>query len=226
MGIDAEMFVRTRATISDEEVRRLSWEVAEAFGADRFWIWNHDSCSGARRAIERVEVFDAHDAELITPELGETFLVVNPCTRFYGEGYERGDLPFLIALAQWLEIRVPGGEVWYGGDSSGEEAKPFDEARRVQLFQHFATYGHRPYAGDPRTGNDDHLARFSKRDQWATRTCDFCQQPMMRNGWGGDTFAAMECYGCGKSETTNDGGKTWKATNEVGGHAPRQEVLA
>lgn len=227
MGVDAEMFVRTFARVDEARVRELAWEVAEAFGADNFWIWK-DGYSGDRRALTLITEYE-QDGDTIYPAEGETFIQVSPATRYYGPGYERGDLPFLIGLADWLERRIPGAHVWYGGDSSGRCAEPFGKAERETMLAHFAEYGHCPYVGDPRTGNTDSLAVFGRPDKWARRSCDFCEQPMTRYGWGGDNYAAVSCAGCGRDESTHDGGATWRVTKDVGGRAvsePASEPVA
>src|SRR5262245_24008844 len=100
MGIDAEMFVRTSQPLDSHVVRELAWELAEAFGADRFWIFNPAKTESGyeRRALEIVDKWE-QDGDTIYPERGEQFIAVAPATRYYGVGYERGDLPFLVGLA-------------------------------------------------------------------------------------------------------------------------------
>lgn len=220
MGIDAEMFVRTKSHISEAMFRKLRWEMVAAFGADRFWIW--DDAHDKQHALERVFEY-RQDGDTILPEAGETFLRVNLGTRYYGcDGYERGDLPFIVAVADFLERRVDGGEVWYGGDSSGVCAAPFGREVREKYLDHFAVVGRMPYAGDPRSGRQDWLG---DNHDWAHRRCHFCDEPMMRNGSGAG-FALLQCYGCGFSEQTHDHGKTWTDRTEVGGRKVKEKEVA
>lgn len=207
MGVDAEMFVRTRQPLMPEQVKLLAWEMGEAFGADRFWIFKEfdPPC----RALAIVDIYE-QDGDDIVPEDGEQFIRVYPSTRYYGKGYERGDLPFLIMLAEWLERRIPSGQVWYGGDSSGICAERFDVSARTALLDHFARVGHFPYSGDPRTGSDQSRIH----DDGLRRICNFCEMPMRRYGWGGSTYGAFYCVGCGLDESTHDGGATWKSKEE------------
>lgn len=208
MGVDAEMFVRTKSKLTDREVKRLGYEIAEAFGASKFFIAPKTAeLSKEYRALSRVKVWE-QDGPDIKPDPGETFLRVSLWTRYYGPGYERGDLPLIVAVAAWLELRVPGGRVWYGGDSSGVCAEPFGPVERTKMFAHFAKVGHRPYAGDALTGEN----------QWSflgggvpAPKCEFCEVPMICNGGGGGGAVAFyHCPGCGKRIETRDAGVTWQ----------------
>jgi hypothetical protein len=207
VGIDAEMFIRTKEPVSDEQVKQWNYQLGLVFGHSKFWIWQGaDGFIGDRRALERIEVYE-QDGPDIVPGDGETFLRLNPCTRYYGEGYERGDLPFLIMLAEWCEASIPGVEVWYGGDSSGVLAKPFDMSRRHALFMHLCSECGRDY--------------FTERsllggDEYGRPRCDFCDMPMTRFGFG-NSYAAYCCHGCGQETQTRDGGKTWQPRKKVGG---------
>ena len=197
MGIDAEMFVRTREPITDEQVCQWSWELASAFGERKFWIWGRDKTAGfssVRHALHRVESVD-EDSQVgeLYPSPGEMFLRTHPATRFYGKGYERGDLPFLLALADWLRMKVPGGEVWYGGDSSGVRFRSLDTAYRDELWSHFVAVGHQPYVGG--------FGRRLGTGVLGAPVCDFCGGvPMTQYGFGGlpgNEWRAFHCSGCG-----------------------------
>lgn len=217
MGIDAEMFVRVRRAVPDAEVKRLRYRMAEAFGASRFWIFNEagkaapverdeDASFDNRHCMERVKVY-TQDGPDILPEPGETFLRVYPATRYYGDGYERGDLPLLISLAEWLEANT-GGEVWYGGDSGGCCAKVFDHDARAQLFAHFCRHGHQPYRSgwDALTAADD--------TKVTGLLCTFCDFAMTRNGWG-PNYQGWDCYGCGMRMESRDNGATFTKAKEA-----------
>ncbi len=213
MGIDAEMFVRTKQVVSDRDVERWAYRLGEAFGHERFFLMERDWEGKPRHAINKCTVYE-QDGPNIVPEDGETFLTLSLHSRYYGEGYERGDLPFLIMLAEWLERNIPGGEVWYGGDSSGVLAKRFGKAEREYLFTHFADVGGQPYS-----------LRLSvaMRDEQQPPRCEFCSEPMIRRGFG-PNFASYTCDGCGKHMETRDGGTTWKITHAVGGKAITEEA--
>jgi len=137
---------------------------------------------------------------------GECLLEVSLAGRYYGEGYERGDILTYCSIAEWFEVHIPKCEVWYGGDSSGVVAQRFDEERRRRLRRHL-------YSTEGRA--------YFNRD-WMTRAGgDGCQPPPCgmcpKRGYLGSQFgtgnhggwAAFHCSGCGKSVETSDGGKTW-----------------
>jgi predicted RNA-binding Zn-ribbon protein involved in translation (DUF1610 family) len=200
MGIDAEMFVRTKAKVTAEEVREWAYRLGETFGPENFWIWKDER--KIRHCLEIIKVYH-QDGPDIKPKHGETFVGVYPATRYYGPGYERGDLPLLVMISEWLEENIPGAEVWYGGDSSGVEAEKFDRRARNQLIRHFNKYGHAPYHG--------HFDR--KDDDVKAPICKCCWKKMRRYGWG-KNYAAFTCGGCGEDVLTTDGGKTFSARVE------------
>jgi hypothetical protein len=134
----------------------------------------------------------------------EWFLSVSLWTRYYGVGYERGDLMTICAVAEWLEANLPGVVVYYGGDSSGVEATPFDEAARQALKRHYYSEAGRDYFRRPM------LSRTVQAP--SPPGCGLCvdkaQPQWSQHGFGGN-FTAFSCAGCGKSVESRDGGKTW-----------------
>lgn len=202
MGVDAQMLVRTWQSFTSKEVRRLSVDLCEAFGHSMFMVWEDwkDYETGevvGRHALEIVTEY-TQDGDTLYPEQGETFIEVNLYSRFYGEEYERGPIHDHIAIAEWLEIRVPDARIFYGGDSSGICAEPFDANARRAIFKHFATVGHKPYAGG-----------FGSVFSNGTRQplCGFCDTAM-RNSGGGRDRSFWYCAGCGKKVVTKIGGET------------------
>ena len=201
MGIDAEMFVKTKQEYTSEQVRHMAHNLAEAFGHGRFtiirpergysWLPNGQHC------LELVTEYE-QDGPPISPENGEQFIRVHMGTRYYGEGYERGDLPFITGVARWLEARIPDAEVWYGGDSSGVCASHFDKAYREKLWDLFCKTGHEPYQHYFASG------RATRPD------CDFCLKPMVEFGWGPGEIVRFRCAGCGHVLITADGGETFQ----------------
>ena len=211
MGIDAEMFIKIKGQdnwITQKQTGRLAYDAAEAFGHDMFWIFHGPGYQ--HRAIEIVRPLPTDEAdEMEIPELAgksvmcqdgppivanedEQFVRVHPATRYYGPGYERGALPFLLVLAKWLEARVPQGEIWYGGDSSGVLFKRFDQSAQDELFSHFAKFGHKPYN-----------RAFSYFGGGAGIPCDFCGGAPMNDAGGGGGTNFQHCAGCGKRALVN-----------------------
>ena len=158
---------------------------------------------GRRLAIDLVrseegepgKVFE-QDPPIIASE-NEWLLEVNLMTRYYGEGYERGDLLMICATAEWCEANLPGAEVWYGGDSRAIE--PFPTSRQVALRQHLYSRKGRDYF--------DYGLRVE-----APKPCGLCRT---KNGefsqysWGPGNGGRVICRGCGKHFQTEDGGVSW-----------------
>lgn len=191
MGIDAEMFVRTKEPITKETVLDLAWQLGSSFYCYNFWI--EKDGDHIHHILEIVDFYD-QDGPDIHPEPGETFIKVYLTGRYYGEGYERGNLPLYIAIAEWLEHKIPGGEVWYGGDSSGVIARPFDKKYRESLFRHFIENGHRPYTGS--------FSSLTSNSKYAC-FCHFCQKPMLQLGFG-PNYSKFHCYGCDANKEVRD----------------------
>ena len=143
MGIDARMCVLCTEKFSEEEVRTLSWEIGAAFGTEAFY-YTYPQAEPPRPAlslIDRYEEFDS-DQEMVPPR-GGSLIRVELTERFWGIGYERGNLLQLLAIAKWLEVKT-GGQVWYGGDSSGARGVLFDATEREKNWKHFLEKGN-PY---------------------------------------------------------------------------------
>lgn len=149
----------------------------------------------------------SQDGEPILADEGEWLLSVNLSTRYYGIGYERGDLLTICATAEWCEMNIPNCEVWYGGDSSGVLAEPFGEAQRCALKAHLYSQRGRDYF------SYDMLRGETKIEPTPCGLCIPSEPRFNRNGWGKD-FAAVSCAGCGKSFETRDNGKTWQVRKD------------
>lgn len=200
MGVDAEMFVRTRSGYIPEQVREMAHDLAEAFGYSHFVIarpGKHSWLPQGRHALELVDVYE-QDGPPIYPCVGEQFIQVHLFTRYYGKGYERGNWPFIDGVIRWLKMRIPDAEVWYGGDSSGICAELMDEAARNKLWRLFVKAGHKPYVHYDGWGHDREKP-----------TCDFCSAPMANYLWGPSGRRGFCCHGCGLKLWTDDGGKTF-----------------
>jgi hypothetical protein len=197
MGIDAEMFVKTTIQFTDDEVLDLAYDLASSFGENRFFIKRPGDVFGdeSRHCLEIIEEY-YQDGPTLKPANGETFIRVYLWGRYYGEGYERGDLPLYINVAEWLESRIPNAEVFYGGDSSGVCAMPFNNEARMKLWKYFCQVNHAPYYFDK---NDDGTKR---------PVCDLCKKPLHRYGWGRG-FAAFSCSGCSLDIETPNKGETF-----------------
>lgn len=183
MGVDVVMLARTLAPVTPQSVRRWSYEVVERFGTNRMLVVRPGEIyREGFHALRIVDEFEVDEDAPIRPEPGETIISVGLCTRYYGRGYERGDLPTIIAVAEWCELRIPGASVWYGGDSGGA-VQPFGPGARRLLFDHFVRHGHEPYH---MYGNPDDAP-----------LCDFCESAPLACSGGGQGQEFFVCHGCG-----------------------------
>lgn len=140
------------------------------------------------------------DGAAILAQPGEWLLKVSLWTRYYGVGYERGDILTICAVAEWIEANIPDSEVWYGGDSSGIEAEPFHAAKREELRRHLYS----------RAGRD-YFAYSRNRASIQPAPCGLCipGEPRFNEFGSGANYTAVSCGGCGKSFETRDRGATW-----------------
>lgn len=185
MGVDVQLFVQTPGALDAEQVRRWSFELAEAVGHQHFWL-SEKSDQHALRIVG--EDGYPRRAYGLTGHL----LQVHQLWRYYGPGYERGDFPTILATVTWLQARIPECRVFYGGDS-GEH---LDEIDLPQLVTHWVHNGGTPYYG-----------YFGRARDLTPPDCPFCRAQMTLGGGGqGDTF--WRCNGCGKKALTTAEGQT------------------
>ncbi len=147
------------------------------------------------------------DGPSIDAEDGEWFLNVSLWTRYYGIGYERGDLLTICAIAEWIEANIPDCAVWYGGDSSGVLMEPFDANARAKLRRHLWSESGRAYFGGFGRAMGSGLR---------PKPCGLCvpDEPRFNEYGFGKDYTAVRCAGCGKSFETRDGGATWITKEE------------
>ncbi len=197
MGVDAQMFIKTTTKLTPLEVTKLAYQMGRCFGhkefmrtsahevaEDRARGYDHSKVRHNLTAISKYE----QDGPDIKPKPGQYFYEVNLWGRYYGPGYERGDLPFYVMLASWLEMSIPGAEVWYGGDSSGMCAERFGPEERQIFLKHWAETGHA------------WVDMFSGSHSPRHPVCEFCANaPMFQSTFaqGRPLDDRYECHGCG-----------------------------
>lgn len=206
MGIDAEMLVRVKGHPSQEQIKIWAWKLAKTIGPNNFFL-DKEEGHGALYLAPSYDSIDEdgklweQDGPTLHAEKDETFLRVNLWTRYYGIGYERGDILLICNIAEWCEVNIPNCEVWYGGDSSGVCVEPFPASKRAQLKAHLWSDQGRDYF------------EFEKQSTFPTpKPCSLCLSPPQfnRHGWGrGNTYIAVNCPGCGSSFESHDKGKNW-----------------
>lgn len=187
MGIDAQMFIKTKLEVNEEKLKHWSYIFGSAFHYNLF-LGSGENIY--HKPLEKIEVYQ-QDGDDILPELNETFLEVPLSGRYYGIGYERGNLFNYIQIAEFLEKLIPNSEIWYGGDSSGVCAELFDKNKRDELTNHFINNGKDPYN------------RYFDRENDGPN-CPICEVKMVRNGWG-NNYKAFSCIGCGWQHSEKNG---------------------
>lgn len=190
MGVDVNMLATTTASLSEQDVRNLSYRLCEAFGYETFWL----DVKAGQFALSIVKP-DDYPCEWLPLEArttcqAGTILIVNQGWRYYGPGYERGPLPTILAVAEWLTRN--GLQVWYGSDSHSSVSL-LDAVAKEELWNHFAKNGGEPY----RSG-------FGGRDP--KLDCPYCINPMRVTTWGPYEQRSYVCPGCGYACTRSPEG--------------------
>ena len=137
MPVDAHIFATVDDALSDDLVHSLASDLSEVFGSRL-------ETSGGRDGLYRVR---EQDYELFLPDglpRSISVLCVCLCTPYYGPKYERGYWPEIAAALEFLRRRVPQGRVWYGRDD-GDWVREVTCESLDELWNHWATYGGRPY---------------------------------------------------------------------------------
>jgi hypothetical protein len=62
------------------------------------------------------------------------WLAVNLWRSYFGQGYKRGNPELFVQIAEWLEKRLEGTEIFYGHDVDDENVALFDHTTRQQLL--------------------------------------------------------------------------------------------
>jgi hypothetical protein len=178
MGIDAQMFIRSKRQRTEAEVLELAYRMSASLGTDLFTI-DREGLYGQKphHCLTIANKYDQDDEQLIEVHLSG---------RYYGIGHEDGSLADYIAIAEFIEEIAPDAEILYGGNSSDICAEPFGLSERKLLWRHFCKVGHTPY-------NDI----FDKIgiDNWRP-VCTLCCKPYLQCGIGQDYFV-YRCSGCG-----------------------------
>lgn len=205
MGIDARILLRVKGEApSAGQLKTWSWNLASSVGAEHFYF-DRDVGKPVITLSDGAGKVYSQDGDDVLAEPGETLLEVHTWSRWYGVGYERGDLITLCAIAEWCEANIPTCEVWYGGDSSGVIAAPWPDSERRKLRRHLYTEEGRTYCV---------AACGPEEKPKGPPTCALCvpDRGMIRVGSSGDGhFSSWHCKGCGETITTHDGGASWKA---------------
>lgn len=215
MGIDAVMYVEIPGEVSTADLKAMGYELGSCVGPESFLTWAPEVDNNlpwrkqGRGPLEFADFSDDGDENGaiygLTRRDGFTLVQVSLSGRYYGRGYERGNLWTYVAVGAWFESQVAGCTVWYGGDSS-DELDLFDEEYQSALIQHWAEVGGRPHYSY-------HCSNETLSSGRVIPNCPVCDVALNRSGWGGngdEEYAHVSCMGCGYSRSTRDGGQTWK----------------
>ena len=154
MPVAAVMYVYIEEYCPDSVIAELAAELMRKFDLN-----NEDFYRGGPLVYMPREDYD------LAHVVGESgfLLNVNILGPYYGVGYERGDLPLFVGIAEWLEQKLRGCRVFYGEDSSGE-GYPFDEPLRAALLEYRRNAGYVYFRKDLRRGQADKIRALYSAD--------------------------------------------------------------
>lgn len=224
MGIDAEMYADIPDTVTPEDVLKVSRRMVDCFGTQPFWLMSskpsyRDIKMAAKQTLPHAlylideESQDSNETPYIKPKKGRQFVKVSLGGRYYGKGYERGDIGTPILIARFLKHHWPDAKCFYGGDSSGVLYDEMTEDWETEILTHLFTVGHEPYRG---------VMSFTEVGE-KTPTCPRCLTNLIRNGTGqGGQWGVFYCNSCDLQLETNDNGKTYTNRKEDSYKAARE----
>lgn len=233
MGVDARILVRLKGEsnwLAEPDLLAASYQIASTVGPTNFMItsamgddWpfeRHHAISILKRIVNENEARDDYglgsefvgklvwtqDGPPIIGEPGEQFLQVHIAQRLYHEEYARGYWPTIRSVIEWLMLRFPAGEFWYGGDSSGFCAERVTPERLTALNNYYLATGNRTYQRYFATPVDRVTGQGAP-------TCPTCKVMAINCGGGqGQTF--WYCDGCGRNVITSKDGARWLKPGE------------
>src|SRR5215204_6552309 len=126
MPTNVVILARLERDISESELQQLRMRLLSElfFEADDFYI-EGPLLRVTQREFEFVPEAD-RDA---------VWLSLNLWRKYYGPGYERGNIQKFVEVAEWLNQVLLGCELYYGNDATPEDLQPFDRDRRTSLLE-------------------------------------------------------------------------------------------
>jgi hypothetical protein len=130
------MLVQLPETPSELLLQALRVGIQQDFNADKGYF----SYEGPLKYVneEDLPFMPVNDSDSV-------WITVNLWCSYYGCGYERGDIKFLVECAEWLEQRLPSCKVYYGHDVNDENVRLFDSATRAKFIAYYQQVGSEPY---------------------------------------------------------------------------------
>lgn len=129
MSVSAVMYVYLEEYHADSVIAELGVELMQQFDltAEDFPV------GGPLLYLPR------EDYDLAHVEGKPGFLLdVNLYRNYYYAGYERGDLPLFVGIAEWLEQKLLGCRVFYGADTTGDVISFDASVREILMAYHNA----------------------------------------------------------------------------------------
>ncbi len=205
MGIDAKIFFTIPYKTTQTKANHIAFDLAEAIGSDKLMQsnWGEDWDGNKHLGLLLRDTYEQDGPPIHKPKHG-SLVEVMLYGRYYGAGYERGPLFDYIQIAEWIEINISQSLVYYGGDSGGICAEPFNEEHRKELIHHWAMYGHLPY----RTGYERFTRDPSKPNKPEPIKCGLSRCQLNQYGFG-QNYMAYNCPGCSSQWETRNGGMTF-----------------
>jgi hypothetical protein len=157
MGIDAIIEFELPEPLSLKELNKLNFRLGESVRVSRY------------------------DKAQVTQDNPKRYEIYGLC-RYYGTGYERGSLPYIINVLRFLKDYFDGNiKLFYGGDHQ-DEVDPWTPELENGLWQHFVKHGHAPYL------------RYDENHR-----CPQCDGPMWPQTWSRGKHY-YTCQGCDFNE--------------------------
>jgi hypothetical protein len=215
MGVDARILIKiTNPTswLNAEELRQLSTRLTTVIGNDVFLLRPDEDRHALTFCIDDYKEYpeeyleatgneltdnspaifgqDDCDVPYLIAQPNEQFVEVHMFSRYYGEGYERGDWKTLSWVMMWCIFNIPDCEVWYGGDSSGILMEKMTAERMTEMTKFFLT-----------SQGDEYMRHYK-----TAHKCEFCRCGVLKTG-GSARGATIDvsywsCEGCGSQWLT------------------------
>jgi hypothetical protein len=206
MGVDAEILLKItdpESWLNSTQLRQLSARLTSVIGPDAFLLQpdqnrhalsfcsddyakypdEYEEITGIPYTADAPAIFgqDSNEEPFLIAKPNEQFIEVHLFSRYYGEGYERGDWKTISWVMMWCIFNVPNCEVWYGGDSSGITMEQMTSERMAEMTRHFLT------------SNGGEYMRHYK----TAHKCEFCDCGVLNLGGSGYSAAiAVKFWQC------------------------------
>ena len=187
MGVDLRLAFTTGKKIEKEEMRDITYRLAEAVGHDFFYLGKGRE-DGTLAFAEKDYLNGTYRGYNNNAPIYE----YEGLSRYYGDGYERGYFPSIYMTIIWLRYNLPNVTIFYGSDST-ELIDVLELDEQEELLKHWCQWGGRPYRD---------------RGNLFKKMCLLCHKEMTQFGYGGN-YAALNCLGCGWKQITRDNGESW-----------------